>query len=58
MDARTKNFTTAQEGFDFATSHECVAEIDRILNEMRRRSGVVTLNDAPKTVIEAYEGEE
>lgn len=55
MDARMKNFTTAQEGFEFATSDECVAEIDRILNEMRRKSGVSSLTDKPAIVSEKSE---
>lgn len=58
MDARTKYSTTAEEGFDYATSSECVAEIDRILNEMRQKSGVAPLNDKPAIVVEECEGEE
>lgn len=55
MDARTQNFTTAQEGFEYATSDECIAEIDRILNEMRRKSGVAPLFDKPEIVSEESE---
>lgn len=55
MDARLKNFTTAQEGFEYATSDEAIAEIDRILNEMRRKSGVAPLTDSPAIVSMASE---
>jgi hypothetical protein len=58
MDPRTKNFTTPQEGFEYATSQDCVAEIDRILNEMRRNSGVSALLDHPTIVSEALEEDE
>lgn len=56
MDARLKYFTTAQEGFEYATSDECVAEIDRILNEIREKSGVAPLSD--RTAIVSMKSEE
>lgn len=56
MDTRAKYFTTAQKGFEFVTSQACVAEIDRILNEIRKRCGAVLPSDVPETPAERRVG--